>query len=50
MSWFNALLIASNGTDSLLQREKTKQRGIKGKQKNAGWDHGYLLKLVGIPI
>lgn len=33
---------------NLLQREKTKKRGIKGKQKNAGWDHSYLLKLLGI--
>lgn len=35
---------------NLLQREKTKKRGIKGKQKNAGWDHSYLLKLLGVPI
>ena len=33
---------------NLLQREKTKKRGIKGKQKNAGWDHSYLLTLLGI--
>ena len=32
---------------NLLKREKTKKRGIKGKQKNAGWDHSYLLKLLG---
>ena len=35
---------------NLLQREQTKKRGIKGKQKNAGWDHTYLLKLLGAPI
>jgi predicted transposase YbfD/YdcC len=34
----------------LLKREPTKKRGIKGKQKNAGWDHSYLLKLLGLPI
>ena len=33
---------------NLLQREKTKRRGLKGKQKNAGWDHSYLLTLLGI--
>jgi len=35
---------------NLLKREQTKKRGIKGKQKNAGWDHSYLLKLLGLPI
>jgi predicted transposase YbfD/YdcC len=33
---------------NLLKREKTKRRGIRGKQLNAGWDHAYLLKLLGI--
>jgi predicted transposase YbfD/YdcC len=35
---------------NLLKREPTKKRGIKGKQKNAGWDHSYLLKLLGVGI
>jgi predicted transposase YbfD/YdcC len=33
---------------NLLRREKTKRRGIKGKQLNASWDHAYLLRLLGI--
>jgi predicted transposase YbfD/YdcC len=33
---------------NLLKREQTKKRGIKGKQLNAGWDHAYLLRLLGI--
>jgi len=35
---------------NLLKREKTKQRGIRGKQLNASWDHAYLLRLLGVPI
>lgn len=35
---------------NLLKREKTRRRGIKGKQLNAGWDHAYLLRLLGVPI
>jgi predicted transposase YbfD/YdcC len=33
---------------NLLKREKTKKRGVKGKQLNAGWDHAYLLRLLGV--
>jgi predicted transposase YbfD/YdcC len=33
---------------NLLKKEKTKKRGIKGKQLNASWNHAYLLKLLGI--
>ena len=33
---------------NLLKRETTKKRGIRGKQKNAGWNHQYLLRLLGI--
>jgi predicted transposase YbfD/YdcC len=33
---------------NLLKREKTKRRGIKGKQLNASWDHAYLLRLLGV--
>ena len=35
---------------NLLRREKTKRRGIRGKQRNASWDHAYLLRLLGAPI
>ncbi len=33
---------------NILKSESTKKRGIKGKQKAAGWDHSYLLKLLAI--
>lgn len=33
---------------NLLRHETTKKRGIKGKQKCAGWDHTYLLRLLGL--
>jgi predicted transposase YbfD/YdcC len=35
---------------NLLKREKTKRRGIKGKQLNASWNHAYLLRLLGVPV
>lgn len=33
---------------NLLKRDTTKKRGIRGKQKNAGWHHPYLLHLLGL--
>lgn len=33
---------------NMLRKEQTKRRGIRGKQLNAGWDHAYLLRLLGI--
>jgi predicted transposase YbfD/YdcC len=33
---------------NLLKKEKTKRRGIRGKQLNASWDHAYLLRLLGV--
>lgn len=35
---------------NLLKRETTKKRGIRGKQKNAGWNHDYLLRLLGLSL
>jgi predicted transposase YbfD/YdcC len=35
---------------NLLKRETTKKRGIKGKQKHAGWNHDYLLRLLGLSV
>ncbi len=31
---------------NLLKRDKTKKRGLRGKQLNAGWDQTYLLRLL----
>src|SRR6516225_4031410 len=33
---------------NLLKSEKTKKRGIRGKQLNASWDRAYLLKLLDV--
>jgi predicted transposase YbfD/YdcC len=33
---------------NILRRETTHKRGIKAKQKCAGWDHAYLLRLLGL--
>jgi predicted transposase YbfD/YdcC len=35
---------------NLLKGERTKKRGVRGKQLNASWDHAYLLRLLGTPI
>lgn len=31
---------------NLFKQDRTKKRGIKGKQLNASWDHAYLLRLL----
>jgi hypothetical protein len=33
---------------NLLKSEKTKKRGVRGKQLDPSWDHAYLLRLIGI--
>ena len=33
---------------NLLRQDTTKKRGVRGKQKIAGWDHRYLVKLLSI--
>jgi predicted transposase YbfD/YdcC len=35
---------------NLSKQEKTKKRGLRGKQLNASWNHAYLLRLLGVPI
>lgn len=41
---FNRVFAALN----LLKPETTQKRGIRGKQKNAGWNHACLLRLLGV--
>lgn len=31
-----------------LLKKETKKRSLRGKQKDAGWDHAYLLKVLGV--
>ena len=38
-------LIRRMGLDAL-KRDKAIKRGIRGKQKNCGWDHEYLLSIL----
>jgi hypothetical protein len=35
---------------NLLKRKKSKKRGTRGKQLNAGWDQACLLPLLGVEI
>lgn len=41
------MAILRHMTLNVLKNDTTKKRGIKGKQKNAAWDHSYLLSLLG---
>ncbi|HEY5894712.1 MAG TPA: ISAs1 family transposase [Chthoniobacterales bacterium] len=41
------MAILRHFTLNLLKRDTSKKRGINGKQKNASWDHSYLLSLLG---
>lgn len=41
------MAILRHMTINVLKNDTTKKRGIKGKQKNAAWDHSYLLSLLG---
>jgi predicted transposase YbfD/YdcC len=40
------LAILRHITLNILKRDSSKKRGIRGKQKNASWDHSYLIKLL----
>ena len=33
---------------NLLRRDSTRKIGLKGKMKGCGWDHDYLLKVLGL--
>lgn len=39
------MAILGHITLNVLKNDTSKKRGIKGKQKNAAWDHSYLLSL-----
>jgi predicted transposase YbfD/YdcC len=41
------MAILRHMTLNVLKNDTIKKRGIKGKQKNAAWDHSYLLSLLG---
>ena len=41
------MAILRHMTLNVLKNDTSKKRGIKGKQKNAAWDHSYLLSLLG---
>jgi len=41
------LALLRHMTINILKGEITKKRGLKGKQKNAGWNNSYLIKLLG---
>jgi len=40
------LAILRHFTLKILQRDSSKKRGIRGKQKSSSWDHSYLPSLL----